>query len=271
MHSTVSDGSLPVAELVALVHAEGVHAFALTDHDSVDGIPIAREHAARLGLTLIPGVELSTRHENTELHILGYGFDCEHPLLVEKLAQQKAARHNRLPALVEKLNQLGLPIRIEDVYQVAGDANPGRPHVARALVSRGLVRDMDEAFRRYLGDSAPANVRKIVPSPAEAIAWIHAAGGKAVWAHPLARPVQRPGGFDELARELRAQGLDGLEEIHPAHDLGTRRRIRQVARDLDLRLTGGSDFHGQATPGVTVGRGRGRDAVDAAVIEALLT
>jgi 3',5'-nucleoside bisphosphate phosphatase len=270
MHSTVSDGSLPVEELVSAVHASGVTVFALTDHDSVDGLPAARERAAQLGLTLVNGVELSTRHDNLELHILGYGFDAEHPLLLDRLEQQKAARHSRLPALVAKLNQLGLPITLDDVYRAAGPSNPGRPHVARALVSLGLVRDTDDAFRRYLGDAGPANVRKTVPSPAEAIGWIHAAGGKAVWAHPLARPIQRQGGFEALARELKAHGLDGLEEIHPAHELGIRRKIRQVARELGFRLTGGSDFHGEATPGVSIGSGRGRDVVDAARVEALL-
>jgi 3',5'-nucleoside bisphosphate phosphatase len=270
MHSTVSDGSLSVGELVETVYMAGVTVFALTDHDSIDGLAIARPLAEKRGLRLVNGVELSTRHELSELHILGYGFDVTNPLLLAKLAQQKAARHGRIPALVQKLNELGLAITVEDVYRVAGDANPGRPHVARALVSLGQVRDTDEAFRRFLSDSAPGNVRKNVPSPEEAISWIHAAGGKAVWAHPLARPIQRQGGFEQLARELKAAGLDGLEEIHPSQDPGVRRRIRQVGRELDLRLSGGSDFHGDATPGVTIGRGRGRDAIDAAIVDALL-
>lgn len=270
MHSTVSDGSLSVAELVAAVRTSGVRVFALTDHDSVDGYPVAAEQARRRGLTLISGVEVSTRHESNELHILGYGFDPDHPVLRDKLGSQKAARHSRLPAIVAKLQELGVPLQLEDVYRAAGAANPGRPHVARALVARGFVRDTEEAFRRYLGDSAPANVRKIVPSPAQAIAWIHAAGGKAVWAHPLARPIQREGGFDALTRELAAAGLDGLEEVHPSHSPQARRRIRQLARELGLCLTGGSDFHGEATPGISIGSGRGHDAVDARVIDSLL-
>ena len=270
MHSTISDGSLPVEALVEAVERAGVGVFALTDHDSVDGLALARKQAARRGLTLISGVEISTRHEQSELHILGYGFDPEHPLLVEKLAQQKAARHDRVPLLVARLNELGLRITTDDVYRVANGANPGRPHVARALVELGQVRDTDEAFRRFLGDTAPANVKKHVPSPREAIGWIHAAGGKAVWAHPLARPIQRQGGFDLMVRELKAAGLDGLEEIHPSQDPGIRRRIRLLARDLGLRVSGGSDFHGDATPGVGIGRGRGRDVVDVKVLEALL-
>ena len=271
MHSTKSDGSFPIAELVAAVEAAGVSVFAVTDHDTVDGLPEAGDRARERGLTLISGVEISTRHENTELHILGYGFDAEHPLLREKLGEQRAARHGRLPALVARLRELGVEISLDDVYRAAGDANPGRPHVARALVALGHVRDTDEAFRRYLGDAAPANVRKMVPAPAEAIAWIHAAGGKAVWAHPLARPVQRQGGFDALSRELRESGLDGLEEVHPAHDPGARRRIRQCARDLGFKLTGGSDFHGAASPGVSIGKGRGRDSVELHVLEALFS
>jgi predicted metal-dependent phosphoesterase TrpH len=271
MHSTVSDGSHPVVDLVEMVQAAGVSVFALTDHDSVDGLEQAREEAGKRGLRLINGVELSTRLDNMELHILGYGFDPEHPLLTEKLAQQKAMRHGRLPALVQKLNQLGLEITVEDVYRAAGDSNPGRPHVARALVQLGHVRDTDEAFKRFLGDSGPANVRKPVPSPAEAISWLHAAGGRAIWAHPLARPVQRQGGFDAMVRELMAQGLDGLEEVHPAHDGASRRRIRQLGRELGLKLTGGSDFHGEATRGVSIGKGRGRDKVEVAVVDALFT
>jgi 3',5'-nucleoside bisphosphate phosphatase len=271
MHSTRSDGSFPVAELVAAVEQAGVSVFALTDHDTVDGLAEASELAQKRGLTCISGVEISTRHDKTELHILGYGFDPGHPLLTEKLAEQKAARHGRLPALVARLCELGVEVTLEDVYRVAGDANPGRPHVARALVARGHVRDTEEAFRRYLGDAAPANVRKVVPSPGEAIGWIHAAGGKAVWAHPLARAIQRPGGFDQLSSELKACGLDGFEEIHPSQDIATRRRIRQRARELGMKLTGGSDFHGSASPGVRIGIGRGRDVVELSVLEALFS
>ncbi|MFT3926232.1 MAG: PHP domain-containing protein [Myxococcales bacterium] len=269
MHSTCSDGSMQVAELVAAVRDAGVAVFALTDHDTVAGLAEAKRLADAYGLRLLPGVELSTRLENLELHILGYGFDPEHTGLVQHLQEQREARQNRIPALVERLRSLGVAISVEDVYEVAGSANPGRPHVAKAMVQKGFARDVDDAFRRFLGDSAPANVRKQVPSPEEAIRWIHEAGGKAVWAHPLARNLQRPGGIDRLARELRDQGLDGLEEVHPAHDANSRRRIRKTARELGMRLTGGSDFHGEATPGVMIGRGRGRDEVPVSVVDAL--
>lgn len=270
MHSTCSDGSLQVSELVAAVRDAGVSVFALTDHDTVAGLAEARQLAEGFGLKLVSGVELSTRFENLELHILGYGFDPEHAGLVGHLQAQREARQNRIPALVERLQTLGVAVTVEDIYEVAGSANPGRPHVAKAMVLKGFARDVDDAFRRYLSDAGPANVKKQVPSPREAIAWIHDAGGKAVWAHPLARNLQRPGGIDRLVRELREQGLDGLEEVHPAQDSNSRRRIRKIARELGMHLTGGSDFHGEATPGVMLGRGRGKDEVPVSVIETLL-
>jgi predicted metal-dependent phosphoesterase TrpH len=270
MHSTLSDGSLSVPELVQAVASAGVAVFALTDHDSVDGVAIAREEGRRLGLELVSGVELSTRLDRMELHILGYGFDPEHAGLAARLEEQKAARHVRIPAIVERLQHLGIAISVDDVYRAADGGNPGRPHVARALLALGVVKSTQEAFERYLGDGGPAQVRKVVPSPGEAIRWIHEAGGKAAWAHPLVRPIQRPGGFDQLARELVQQGLDGLEEVHPAQDPGARKRIRKLCRELDVVPTGGSDFHGEATPGVTLGKGRGHDEVLTTRLEALL-
>jgi 3',5'-nucleoside bisphosphate phosphatase len=270
MHSAHSDGSWTVAELVQRVHAAGVSVFSLTDHDTVAGLDEARGLAAKLGLTLVSGVEVSTRLDDQELHILGYGVDDRDPLFLERLAAQGEARRGRMTQIVAKLNQLGVSIVEADVERAAAGAVPGRPHVARALVARGAVRDTDEAFRRFLGDGCPAQIRKLVPTPREAIAWIHAAGGRAVWAHPLARPVRRPGGFAWLVRELKDAGLDGLEEVHPAHFPEARRRIRRAARELGLHLTGGSDYHGLATPDVTIGSGRGHDRVDAAVVDTLL-
>jgi predicted metal-dependent phosphoesterase TrpH len=271
MHSRCSDGTLEVEALVEAVHAAGVEVFALTDHDTLEGLERAEAVARRLGLRLVPGVEISSRLGDLELHILGYGFDPAHPGLARALAGQQAARRGRIPQIVEKLQGMGLAIEVEDVFREAGSATPGRPHVARALVTRGHVRDSDEAFRRFLGDGGPAQIRKNVPAPSSAIAWIHEAGGKAVWAHPLARPLQRPGGFDLLLRELATAGLDGIEEVHPSQDERARRRIRRAARELGLRVTGGSDFHGAATPGISIGSGRGRDHVPASVLEALLS
>ncbi len=271
MHSRCSDGTLEVEGLVDALHAAQVAVFSLTDHDTLAGLARADEAAKARGLKLIPGVEISTRIDALELHILGYGFDVDHAGLNQALAGQREARKGRIPSIVARLVELGVELTLDDVYrEAAGASVPGRPHVARALVRRGHVRDVEEAFRRYLGDAGPAQIKKNVPDPRTAIAWIHAAGGKAVWAHPLARAVQRPGGFELLLRELKAQGLDGVEEVHPGQDPGARRRIRKLARELGLKLTGGSDFHGDASPGVSLGAGRGHDHVPLSVVDALL-
>lgn len=254
MHSTCSDGSLGVQELVQAVHAAGVDVFALTDHDTLAGLDVARQEAERLGLVWISGVEISTRFEELELHVLGYGFDVESRELGALLESQKRARRERIPRIVAKLNELGVDLSVADVDAVAQGANPGRPHVARALVARGFARDVEDAFARYLGDGGPAQLPKPMPAPEVAIAAIHAAGGKAVWAHPLASAIRRSGGLVRIARELAEQGLDGLEEVHPAHDGGDRKQLRKLAGELGLECTGGSDFHGghgAAGPGVT--------------------
>lgn len=269
MHSRYSDGSLAVPELVGAVHAAGVQVFALTDHDTIAGLALAREHAAQRGLKLISGVEISTRLEGLELHILGYGFDPDHDGLTAALAQQREARRQRIPRILERLSELGVALQASDVEAAAKGGSVGRPHVAQALVARGYVRDTGEAFRRFLGDGQPAHLPKAVPTPQEAIAWIHAAGGKAVWAHPLARPISRPGGFELVVTQLRAAGLDGLELVHPSQGQGARTRIRKLASKLGLSTTGGSDFHGAASPGVTIGQGRGGDSVPASVVERL--
>jgi 3',5'-nucleoside bisphosphate phosphatase len=270
LHSDCSDGSLPVRELVRAAQAAGVSLLAVTDHDTVAGLAAALDEARKLGLVLIAGVEISTQLDALELHILGYGFDPTHPALGSLLVAQVEARRARLPAILEKLGRLGLPITVEEVEACARGGPPGRPHIAEVLVARGYVKDEEEAFRLYLADGAVAWVPKPVPAPREAIAAIHAAGGKAVWAHPLARAIQRPGGFDRLVHELAGAKLDGLEVVHPGHTPEARKRIRRAARELGLLVTGGSDFHGRLTPGVRIGRGRGDDEVPTSWGEALL-
>lgn len=270
LHSDRSDGSLSVPLLVRAVREAGVTLFSLTDHDTVAGLAEAEVEASRLGLKQVTGIEVSTNLGSLEFHILGYGFDPNDLGLALLLAARSDHRHRRVRQIVEKLRQLGLAITVDDVEACARASVPGRPHVARALLRRGCVRDLEEAFSRYLADGGAAYVPKLAPTPAEAIATLHAAGGRAVWAHPLAAPIQCPGGFDSVARELAAWGLDGVEVVHPSHSEGSRRRIFATARELGLALTGGSDFHGTLTPGVSIGRGYGGDRVPSSWAEALL-
>jgi predicted metal-dependent phosphoesterase TrpH len=270
LHSDRSDGSLAVRDLVREVARAGVTLFALTDHDTVDGLDEARDEASRLGLVHLNGIEISARLDSLELHILGYGFDPHHPTLGGLLAAAAEQRRARIPRMIGRLQRLGLTISLEEVAALAAGHAPGRPHLAQALVARAYASDADQAFRRFLRQGAAAWVPKTAPQPHQAIGSIHAAGGRAVWAHPLAQAIQRPGGFDRLVRELRAWGLDGLEVVHPAQHPGSRRRLRSMARELRLALTGGSDFHGALTPGIAIGSGRGRDEVPSSWAEALL-
>ena len=270
MHSVVSDGSLEVSVLVRQVAEAGVSAFSLTDHDSVDGLAEARREAEQVGLRFVSGVEISTEYDGVELHLLAYAFDETDPEFVQFLSALGSARRARVQTICDRLCALGIELSVEQVYRCCPHQTPGRPHVARALVEAGHCRDVEQAFVRYLGDGGVANVRKQVAPVAEAIRLVHAAGGKCVWAHPLARPVRRPGGFDRMLRELAAIGLDGVEQVHPAQNPSERRRISKAVRSLGLLWTGGSDFHGEATPGVRLGVGRGGDRVPVHVFESLL-
>lgn len=269
MHSTMSDGTLSVEALVAEVKRAGVHAFSITDHDTVAGWEQTRQLAREHGLETVIGTEISTRIESHELHILGYGFDPDDAALAELFGSQKAARHRRIPLIVQRLNELDVPLTVEQVMDVAKDSNPGRPHVAQALLNGGHVASIEEAFTRYLGDGAPAHIRKEVPTPQRAVRAIAQAGGRAVWAHPLARPLQRTGGVEHMAGELARAGLFGLEVTHPSQTPYQRKRLRKIARRFNLFETGGSDFHGAVTPHLTLGRGRGGDQVPVDVFERL--
>ena len=245
-HSSASDGTRAPADVIARAAAAGLAAIALTDHDTVAGIA---EAAAALpsGLALIAGMELSCRRDGHSVHLLGYLFDPEHPELAAQTRAIRASRVERARAMVAKLAQLGTGVTWEQVTTIAGDGVIGRPHIARAMIAAGVVGSVDEAFTpEWIGPGGRAHVRRYALDPANAIALLHAAGGVAVLAHPLA--VTRGWIVPEgLIAELAAAGLDGVEVAHPDHDLAQRTLLSAVARGLDLIETGGSDDHGQLT------------------------
>ena len=268
-HSTVSDGTCAPAEVVRRAHRVGVSALALTDHDATGGLAEAEAEARALGIDFLCGVEISAEAEGVDVHILGYGFDVEHPELVSELAQVRKAREARIPQMVERLRALGIDLTPGDAFRVAGSGSIGRPHVARALVELGACGSIDDAFDRFLGAGGPAFVPKVVPTAADAIARIRAAGGIAVLAHPLYAARDRPGGLEALVAPLVRQGLVGIETHYVSHRPRDRRRVARVARRLGLLATGGSDFHGATRPGVEVGVGRGELAVPRELFDAL--
>jgi hypothetical protein len=268
LHTTHSDGSLPPAEVLALAHKAGVTALAITDHDIVSGLPEALEAGARLGIEVIPGIEISSLYKEAELHILGYFLDWKDQGLHRRLADIRAGRHRRNPLIVERLNALGLALTYEEVRDLAGTESVGRPHIARVLMAKGYVQSAKEAFDRYLADGKPAYVARELPEPAEAIAWITAAGGVAVLAHPTwIRETSE--GLRTLCEQLKATGLTGIEVHYSTHKASQTAQYLDIARRLDLVVTGGSDFHGITKPDIEVGVGRGGLNVPAKLLEPL--
>jgi len=268
LHTTYSDGSLPPAEVLGLARKAGVSALAITDHDIVDGIPEAVEAGAHLGIEVIPGIEISSRYGESELHMLGYFLDWKDSELSSRLAQLRASRHRRNPRIIEKLNELGLDLTYEEVKALAGTESIGRPHIARVLMAKGYVRSAKEAFDRYLAEGAAAYVPRDLPEPAEAIAWIRTARGIPVLAHPTWVKESAEGLFG-LCDKLKAEGLGGIEVHYSTHKPRQTSQFLEIARRLDLLVTGGSDFHGLTKPDIEVGVGRGNLKVPEKLLEPL--
>jgi predicted metal-dependent phosphoesterase TrpH len=237
-HTYFSDGLLSPEDLVQRAIARQLAALAITDHDSVEALPRARA-AARPGLEIVPGIEISSAMDGADLHLLGYYLDASHAPLLERLTRFQAERRQRARQIVERLAELGVHLEAGEVLASSGPGVVGRPHVAAALVAGGHVADFDEAFRRYLGVHGVAYVPRPHFHPDEAIALIHAANGLSVLAHP------GPSLPDRVVERLVEGGLRGIEVWHPLHSNTTVRRYRALAHRLGLLETGGSDFHGQ--------------------------
>ena len=237
-HTYFSDGLLSPEALVERARLRGLSAVAVTDHDSVEGVPRARA-AAGSQLEVVPGIELSSAGEGLDLHILGYYLDTAHAPLHQRLLRFQTDRRDRARAILDRLESQGIAIDAEAMLAASGPGVVGRPHVAAALVAGGHVADIDEAFRRYLGLRGSAYVPRPAFRPDEAIALLHAANGISVLAHP------GPAVSDRLVEQLVDAGLRGIEIWHPLHSPAMIRRYRALAQRLGLVETGGSDFHGQ--------------------------
>ena len=240
-HSTASDGMLPPEQVIEAAASCGLKALALTDHDTIGGIPAAREAGERLGIRIITGVELSAFQDDHEVHVLA--LHLSHlDTLHKPLEDLRASRFSRAEKIVEKLNALGIPITLDEVLLQANGGAVGRPHVARALIARGVVHDFRDAFMRYLGGNGSAFVPKDRLSIEDAIAIAHDAGALAIWAHP------GDGGRREKLEPLVAAGLDGVEIRHPSHSGEDIKRLQALTDFFGLVPSGGSDWHG-ATEG----------------------
>jgi len=268
-HTTASDGSDSPAEVIQLAVNSGLAAIAITDHDTVAGFPEALEASEKLGIELLPGVELSVQISHGTLHVLAYLFDPGSPELNEVLKEVQSARATRNPLILELLKNLGRPISWNELEEMSKGGQIGRPHIARAMVNRGYVKSTNEAFVRYLKKGAPAYVPKSILSPEKAINTIHKAGGLAVLAHPVSLEFGTPAHLDELVSEWTEQGLDGIECYYSMHNKELTNLSLSLCKKYDLISTGGSDYHGKAKPKIMVGRGTGGLRVPYSCVEAL--
>ncbi len=245
-HSTASDGARPPREVVRAAREVSLAAIALTDHDTVDGLAEATDEGRMQGVRIVPGIELSAVEGDSETHVLGLHLQ-QVGRLEAQLRDLRAMRLTRAERIVIRLNELGVRVTLEDVLVQAGGGAVGRPHIARALVNEGWATDLRDAFDRYLGNGRAAFVPKDRLSIDDAIAMIHDAGGLAVLAHP------GQSGTRKRIEALVGNGLDGVEVRHPSHSAEDIARLSALVEHFGLIPSGGSDWHGSAEGGRTLG------------------
>jgi len=252
-HSRVSDGTDSPAELVAAAAATGLDVVALTDHDTAAGWSEALAAGVEHSITVVPGMEISTEYAGHSVHLLAYLLDPTLPGLVAELDAVLDGRSGRVPTMVARLQEAGVPITLDDVYAHSADAAAtGRPHVADALVALGVVGHRDEAFDTYLAWGRPAFVDRYNAPLERIIPLVAKAGGVSVIAHPWGRSRRREPNAEQLAA-LAELGLSGIEVDHQDHDPDKRAALREIAKDLDLVTTGSSDYHGTGKTGHPLG------------------
>lgn len=256
VHSNCSDGTLSPIELVELAHKKNLMAFALTDHDTTDGIKEAAIAAKSYDIELIPGIELSTNYQNQDIHILGLGIDTEDVYFQEELMKFQDSRDIRNIKMIGKLQDAGIDITYDKMLALFSDSVWTRAHFARFLQDHNYVSNMWDAFPKYIGDDAPCFVPREKVTPFQAVQLIHEGGGYAILAHPLLYRLSNSR-LDRLVMELKSSGLDGLEVMYSMNRKMDESDMKVLARKYGLKISGGSDFHGSNKPNIQLGTGKG--------------
>jgi predicted metal-dependent phosphoesterase TrpH len=267
-HSTASDGSFSPTELVKLAKEMGLRALALTDHDTIEGLEEFIKTGKELDLETVPGTELSAYFEKGTLHILGYFIDFHSQKLKDRLKKLQEARAERNPKIVKKLQALGIPITYEEVVAISGGGQIGRPHFAKLLLQKGIVKTFDEAFERFLKKGAPAYVEKDKIFPRECLEIILEAGGIPVLAHPFTLHLENDA-LEAFVKQLKDWGLRGIEAYYTEHTPAQTAFYLKLAEKYGLCVTGGSDFHGKNKPEIKLGLGYGNLRVPYRLLERL--
>ncbi len=261
VHSTASDGSCSPTQLLELAAGAGLGALALTDHDTVDGIPEFLANAPRFPqLEAIPGVELSCLFSNREIHIVGLFIDHTNETLTAFLEEMRRKRQERNELIRLKLNHLGYPLTWEHPALAAGGdtASVGRPHFARALMEDYGFPSMQSVFDKLLKRGCPAYVQRTLPDPVKVFDAIHAAGGVTVWAHPVYRERNERAWVRRIMKRFAPLGLDAAEAYYALFGPTETQLVTELATEFGLALSGGSDFHGDNTPNLQIGSGAGK-------------
>jgi 3',5'-nucleoside bisphosphate phosphatase len=257
IHTTASDGAMSPSEMVRYAKDKGLRAIAITDHDTIEGLGEALSEGERIGIEVIPGIEISAEHSPGSMHLLGYLFDRHHPLLNERLSYLQKARAERNPKIVAKLNQIGIKVTYEEVVKASGGGQVGRPHFAQVLLEKGYVKSFQEAFDRFLKKGASAYVDKLRFTPKEALHFINEAKGVAVLAHPNTLGAKGLAELEHLILGLVGHGLRGIEAYYPEHSASDTAQYKALAERCGLVITGGTDYHGLEGNGLNIGVGRG--------------
>ena len=268
VHSTESDGTLTPKDLVAEAKKAGLAAFALTDHDTCQGVCKAMPLAASAGIELIPGIELSTDYHGKEVHIVGLYIDMENEQLLKKTAEYRICRSERNALMVEALQKEGLSITMEELVAENPDCVITRANIARFLYEHGQIKSVREAFDRYIGDHCKCYVGRLKVASTDAVRLIKEAGGTAILAHPLLYGLSNTN-LQKMIDELKPVGLDGLEAIYSTYTTGEEQQMKRLARENGLLISGGSDFHGSNKPDIALGRGRGHLYIPYSVLETI--
>ncbi|MCI9123227.1 MAG: PHP domain-containing protein [Eubacterium sp.] len=256
VHSRASDGTFAPDALAGEAKKAGLAAIALTDHDTMDGVPSAKAAADALGIELVPGIELSTTYHGCEVHVLGYYLSPEHPPLKKKLQEFLDFRTARNERMTQKLREEGFSLSMRQIREHFPDSILTRAHIARFLYETGQIPDIRTAFTQYIGEHCRCYIERPKISPVEAVRLIQNAGGLAVLAHPVLCGFPEPV-FKQLIQEMKNAGMCGMEAVYSENSPRDERRMRQIADAFGLLVSGGSDFHGANKPQIHLGIGKG--------------
>ena len=262
-HSTASDGSLSPASLIDEAEKKGVSVLALTDHDSINGLKEASLAARQRGISFIPGIELEINNTGGQFHLLGLGLNQPSPAFITAVIDIARRREERNLEIVKKMNEAGIALSYDEI-KVEGKS-VGRPHFAEYLTKHKIVKNREQAFKRYLGKGKPFYIPKTGLDFDEAVRLIHESGGIAVLAHPMSLYIAW-GKLPAYIKTLKEKGLDGLEAWHPAAKVSSCKRLRDLGNKLDLCITAGSDFHGESRPDRKLGITAGGKKIDETLI-----